>query len=70
MKMYRRTDQRVLDIICETEAIQKIRLLPRLQLVQCRIKLPQVFRFDEGLLRRQGLRIGNRLNPQQPLIAG
>ena len=52
MKMYRRAGQRVLNIVCEAEAIQQIRLLPRLQLVQRRIKLPQGLRFDEGLFWR------------------
>ena len=70
MKMNRRTGQRVLNIIREAETIQQIRLLPRLQLVQRRIKLTQGFRFDIRLLRRQRIRIGNRLDPQQPLIAG
>ena len=70
MKMYRRAGQCVLDIVREAKTVQQICLLPRLQLIQCRVKLPQSFCFDESLLQRQRIRIGNRLDPQQPLIAG
>lgn len=68
MEMERRADQRVLDSIDKTIAVQQIGLLSGSQLVQRRIQFHQLFFLDIDLLRRLGVGIGYGFNPQQSFI--
>lgn len=61
-------DQRMLDAIGKTIAVQQIGLLSGSQLVQRRVQFCQLFFLDIDLFRRLGVRVGYSFDPQHSFI--